>query len=36
VSADLEKCFGAAPSVVVEIIRLATGVGLVGGSVEDA
>jgi 2-methylisocitrate lyase-like PEP mutase family enzyme len=36
VSADLEKCFGDAPSVVAETIRLAAGVGLVGGSVEDA
>jgi 2-methylisocitrate lyase-like PEP mutase family enzyme len=36
VSADLEKCFGDAPGVVAETIRLAAGVGLVGGSVEDA
>src|SRR5436853_6895488 len=36
VSADLEKCFGDAPAVVAETIRLAGGVGLVGGSVEDA
>src|SRR3981189_3659300 len=36
VSADLEKCFGDAPPVVAETIRLAAGVGLVGGSVEDA
>jgi 2-methylisocitrate lyase-like PEP mutase family enzyme len=36
VSADLEKCFGDAPTVVAETIRLAGGVGLVGGSVEDA
>src|SRR5215813_6816928 len=36
VSADLEKCFGDAPAVVAETIRLAAGVGLVGGSVEDA
>jgi 2-methylisocitrate lyase-like PEP mutase family enzyme len=36
VSADLEKCFGDAPSVVAETIRLAAGTGLVGGSVEDA
>src|SRR5262245_25613072 len=36
VSADLEKCFGDAPDVVAETIRLAAGVGLVGGSVEDA
>src|SRR5438105_3790439 len=36
VSADLEKCFGDAPSVVAETIRLAAEVGLVGGSVEDA
>src|SRR5882762_345001 len=36
VSADLEKCFGDASAVVAETIRLAAGVGLVGGSVEDA
>jgi 2-methylisocitrate lyase-like PEP mutase family enzyme len=36
VSADLEKCFGDEPGVVAETIRLAAGVGLVGGSVEDA
>jgi 2-methylisocitrate lyase-like PEP mutase family enzyme len=36
VSADLEKCFGDAPSVVAETIRLAAEAGLVGGSVEDA
>ena len=36
VSADLEKCFGDAPKVVAETIRMAAGVGLVGGSVEDA
>jgi 2-methylisocitrate lyase-like PEP mutase family enzyme len=36
VSADLEKCFGDAPAVVAETIRLAAGTGLVGGSVEDA
>jgi len=36
VSADLEKCFGDAPAVVAETIRLAGAVGLVGGSVEDA
>src|SRR6266576_3358755 len=36
VSADLEKGFGDAPAVVAETIRLAAGVGLVGGSVEDA
>jgi 2-methylisocitrate lyase-like PEP mutase family enzyme len=36
VSADLEKGFGDAPAVVAETIRLAAGVGLVGGSIEDA
>jgi 2-methylisocitrate lyase-like PEP mutase family enzyme len=36
VSADLEKCFGDAPAVAAETIRLAAGVGLVGGSIEDA
>lgn len=36
VSADLEKGFGDEPEVVAETIRLAAGVGLVGGSIEDA
>jgi 2-methylisocitrate lyase-like PEP mutase family enzyme len=36
VSADLEKGFGDAPDVAAETIRLAAGVGLVGGSIEDA
>ena len=36
VSADLEKCFADAPDVAAETIRLAAGVGLVGGSIEDA
>lgn len=36
VSADLEKGFGDEPDVVAETIRLAAGVGLVGGSIEDA
>jgi len=36
VSADLENCYGDAPDVVAETIRLAAGVGLVGCSVEDA
>jgi len=36
VSADLEKCFGDAPAVAAETIRLAASVGLVGGSIEDA
>jgi 2-methylisocitrate lyase-like PEP mutase family enzyme len=36
VSADLEKCFGDAPEVAAETIRLAGGIGLVGGSIEDA
>jgi 2-methylisocitrate lyase-like PEP mutase family enzyme len=36
VSADLEKCFGDAPSVAAETIRLAGVIGLVGGSIEDA
>jgi 2-methylisocitrate lyase-like PEP mutase family enzyme len=36
VSADLEKGFGDAPEAAAETIRLAGGVGLVGGSIEDA
>src|SRR5258708_3444692 len=36
VAADLEKCFGDEPKVVAQTIRLAAGVGLVGGSGEDA
>ncbi len=36
VSADLEKGFGDAPASAGETIRLAAGVGLVGGSIEDA
>src|SRR5213593_2355436 len=36
VSADLEKGFGDAPAVAADTIRLAAGVGLVGGSIEDA
>jgi 2-methylisocitrate lyase-like PEP mutase family enzyme len=36
VAADLEKCFGDAPAVAAETIRLAAAAGLVGGSIEDA
>jgi 2-methylisocitrate lyase-like PEP mutase family enzyme len=36
VSADLEKGFGDTPKIVAETIRLAGGIGLVGGSIEDA
>src|SRR5688572_30102325 len=36
VSADLEKCFADDPTAAAETIRLAAGVGLVGGSIEDA
>ena len=36
VSADLEDGFGATPETCAETIRLACGVGLVGGSIEDA
>lgn len=36
VSADLEKGFGDAPDAAAATIRLAAGVGLVGGSIEDA
>jgi 2-methylisocitrate lyase-like PEP mutase family enzyme len=36
VSADLEKCFADAPREAADTIRLAAGVGLAGGSIEDA
>lgn len=36
VSADLEDGFGADPDTCAETIRLAAGIGLVGGSIEDA
>jgi len=36
VSADLEKCFADAPAAAAQTITLAAGVGLVGGSIEDA
>lgn len=36
VSADLEKGFGDDPQAVATTIRMAAGVGLVGGSIEDA
>ncbi|MRX49505.1 isocitrate lyase/phosphoenolpyruvate mutase family protein [Paracoccus sp. S-4012] len=36
VSADLGNGFGAAPETCAETIRLACGIGLVGGSIEDA
>lgn len=36
VSADLEECFGAEPETCADTIRLASAVGLVGGSIEDA
>ncbi|PZQ49272.1 MAG: 2-methylisocitrate lyase [Rhodovulum sulfidophilum] len=36
VSADLEDGFGAAPEICAETIRLARGIGLAGGSIEDA
>ncbi len=36
VSADLEDGFGSAPAACAETIVLASGVGLVGGSIEDA
>jgi 2-methylisocitrate lyase-like PEP mutase family enzyme len=36
VSADLEDCFGRAPDICAETIRLAAETGLVGGSIEDA
>lgn len=36
VSADLENGFGDAPEAAAEVIRLAGGIGLAGGSIEDA
>jgi 2-methylisocitrate lyase-like PEP mutase family enzyme len=36
VSADLEDGFGSAPETCAETIRMAAGLGLVGGSIEDA
>jgi 2-methylisocitrate lyase-like PEP mutase family enzyme len=36
VSADLEKGFGDAPETAAETICMAAGIGLVGGSIEDA
>ena len=36
VSADLEDGFGPAPEACAQTIRLACGIGLVGGSIEDA
>ncbi|MBS0520823.1 MAG: isocitrate lyase/phosphoenolpyruvate mutase family protein [Proteobacteria bacterium] len=36
VAADLEKGFGDSPDAAAETIRLASSVGLVGGSIEDA
>src|SRR5919112_6452307 len=36
VSADLERCFADEPAGVAETIRLAAGIDLAGGSVEDA
>jgi 2-methylisocitrate lyase-like PEP mutase family enzyme len=36
VSADLEKGFGDSPQAAADTIRLAAGVGLAGGSIEDA
>jgi 2-methylisocitrate lyase-like PEP mutase family enzyme len=36
VAADLEKGFGDSPRDAAETIRLAAGVGLIGGSIEDA
>ena len=36
VSADLEKCFADAPAAAAETIRLASNIGLAGGSIEDA
>jgi 2-methylisocitrate lyase-like PEP mutase family enzyme len=36
VNADLENCFGDAPEVAAETIRLAAEAGVAGGSIEDA
>ena len=36
VSADLENCFGDAPEVCAQTIKLASQAGLAGGSIEDA
>ncbi len=36
VSADLENGFGAEPEVAAETIRMAAGIGLAGGSIEDS
>lgn len=36
VSADLEDGFGHAPETCAETIRVASGIGLIGGSIEDA
>lgn len=36
VSADLEDGFGALPEICAETVRLASAIGLVGGSIEDA
>jgi 2-methylisocitrate lyase-like PEP mutase family enzyme len=36
ISADLEKCFADAPAAAAQTITLAGGIGLVGGSIEDA
>ena len=36
VSGDLEDCFGAAPAICAETIKMACETGLVGGSIEDA
>lgn len=36
VSADLEDCFGRAPEICAETIRLSAETGLAGGSIEDA
>ncbi len=36
VSGDLEDCFGSAPEICAETIKMACKIGLVGGSIEDA
>ncbi len=36
VAADMEKCYGDDPATCAETIKVAAGIGLIGGSIEDA